>query len=423
MTPTRRIALLLPLVLFVGSCAVLQDGREADTDMAEHTDPGSLEASVTALPESAVLVEYASSLSVFTVALDSEGRVWRFGATDADLGGPPWAGAVNHPEPVQVFGDDANWASAGVGRNHLVLVSHSGELYTWGNNTGLVLGLGEVFSLVRFSVDLNRIAAGEDWQRAYAGEESSFALTTDGRVFAWGNPATGALGIGPVLPDNPRMTRFEYWGPSDRVEELGVPNPQPIADLSGIVDLAVGSTFVLALDRDGVVYSWGENARGQLGTGDLEPRSEPVILAIDASVSQIAAGAYTSFAITDSGEMYGWGGNGYGELPGSSDQVETSPIALFPDMRWRAVATGQHSARAVSDIGAETIPVVYAVSDTGWLYYWAAGESQLEALPDDIGGWVSVMVSESQVMAIRRNGALYTWVHGEPVPPSRLVLR
>lgn len=419
----RKTAPALLLVLSLGSCAVLQDGREADTDLTGQTDRGPLEARVEALPEDAVLVEYAGARSDFTVALDNEGRVWRFGATDADLGGPPWAGAVNHPEPVHVFEENANWVSAGVGRDHLVLVSHSRELYTWGNNTGLVLGLGDAFSLVRFSVDLNRIAAGEDWQRAYAGEESSFALTTDGRVFAWGNPAAGVLGLGPVLPDNPRMTRFEYWGPTDRVEELGVPNPQPIAGLSGIVDLAIGSSFVLALDRDGVVFSWGENARGQLGTGDLEPRSEPAILALDASVSQIAAGAHTSFAITDSGQMYGWGGNAYGELPGSSDQVQTRPVALVPDMRWRAVAIGEHRAREVADTGSQAIPVVYAVSDTGWLYSWAAGTSQPEALHDDIGGWVSVTVSGSRIMAIRRNGALYTWVHGEPLPPSRLVFR
>ncbi len=281
-----------------------------------------------------------------------------------------------------------------------------------------MLGLGEAFSLSRFSVDVNRIAASEAWGRAFAGEQSSFAVTRDGRVFAWGNPSSGRLGLGPVTPDNPAMTRFEYWGPADSVEELGVPNPEPITGLSDIVNLAIGPSFVLALDANGRVFAWGDNADGVLGTGDRESRSTPVGIDFTTRVSDIAAGAYTSFAITDSGQLYGWGGNRYGELADSPNPMEVSPVTLFADRRWRDVATGLHS-----NIGGSTTPIVYAISDMGWLYYWASGERQPTALANDIGGWVSVTVSERRIIAIRRNGALYTWVHGEPVPPSRFVLR
>lgn len=40
--------------------------------------------------------------------------------------------------------------------------------------------------------------------------------------------------------------------------------------------IAVGAFHNLALLEDGVLWAWGNNEYGQLGTGDTQPRSQPI---------------------------------------------------------------------------------------------------------------------------------------------------
>lgn len=40
--------------------------------------------------------------------------------------------------------------------------------------------------------------------------------------------------------------------------------------------IAVGAFHNLALAEDGMLWAWGNNEYGQLGTGDTQPRSQPI---------------------------------------------------------------------------------------------------------------------------------------------------
>lgn len=42
--------------------------------------------------------------------------------------------------------------------------------------------------------------------------------------------------------------------------------------------IAVGAFHNLALLEDGTLWAWGNNEYGQLGTGDTQPRSQPVAI-------------------------------------------------------------------------------------------------------------------------------------------------
>lgn len=46
--------------------------------------------------------------------------------------------------------------------------------------------------------------------------------------------------------------------------------------LDSVRVIAVGAFHNLALLEDGTVMAWGNNEYGQLGTGDTQPRSQPV---------------------------------------------------------------------------------------------------------------------------------------------------
>lgn len=51
--------------------------------------------------------------------------------------------------------------------------------------------------------------------------------------------------------------------------------PTQVAGLSGVADVAVGTTHTCVLLADGRLECWGRNYWGQLGTGDMGAREVP----------------------------------------------------------------------------------------------------------------------------------------------------
>lgn len=127
-------------------------------------------------------------------------------------------------------------------------------------------------------------------------ESGGFALYANGSVWSWGMRANGQLG---------RET------PSSIATRLDT--PATITGLPPIAMLAAGHGHVLALGRNGSVWSWGANSAGQLGTGSLSERTLPAKVSLPAQIKTIAAGDTHSFAVDDMGRLWGWGSNNFGQ--------------------------------------------------------------------------------------------------------------
>lgn len=52
--------------------------------------------------------------------------------------------------------------------------------------------------------------------------------------------------------------------------------PVRVQGLEKVRLIAVGAFHNLALQEDGTLWAWGNNEYGQLGTGDTQPRSQPI---------------------------------------------------------------------------------------------------------------------------------------------------
>lgn len=52
--------------------------------------------------------------------------------------------------------------------------------------------------------------------------------------------------------------------------------PVRVQGLESVRLIAVGAFHNLALQENGTLWAWGNNEYGQLGTGDTQPRSQPI---------------------------------------------------------------------------------------------------------------------------------------------------
>jgi alpha-tubulin suppressor-like RCC1 family protein len=65
--------------------------------------------------------------------------------------------------------------------------------------------------------------------------------------------------------------------------------------------------FCLALAKDGTVWAWGENGQGELGDGMLTNKMVPFQIPGLSSIRQVIAGLLSSYAIDRNGVVYSWG--------------------------------------------------------------------------------------------------------------------
>jgi hypothetical protein len=134
--------------------------------------------------------------------------------------------------------------------NHIVALSSTGEVWTWGYNRDGQLGNGTILN-----ASTPVILPGPDNVVAVACDQHSLALQADGSVWGWGLNDYGQLGSGTT--DNRSQ-------------------PLPVGGLRAVTSIATGGMFSLAVKADGTVWSWGRNNYGQLGDGTTDNRNAPV---------------------------------------------------------------------------------------------------------------------------------------------------
>lgn len=140
---------------------------------------------------------------------------------------------------------------------------------------------------------------GSNFSQVVSSGGHSLALKTDGTLWACGYNSNGQLGDGTT-------TNKPVW------EQVG----------SGFSQIACGSNHSLALKADGTLYACGLNSSGQLGDGTTTDK--PVWENVGSGFSQVACGSNHSLALKTDGTLWACGYNGYGELGDNSTVNKSS---------------------------------------------------------------------------------------------------
>ena len=112
-----------------------------------------------------------------------------------------------------------------------------------------------------------------------------------------------------------------------------------------VARVACGKDHMLALLSRGIVYSWGDNRWGQLGTSEKEiSRAIPasVFISKDIQVVGVACGAQHSLAVTNDGIIYSWGCPRRGQLGRISEFDSSKGVHYLPgrvEVDWKVRST------------------------------------------------------------------------------------
>lgn len=182
-----------------------------------------------------------------------------------------------------------------------------GTVYCLGTNEDGSIGTGTTTD-VRELTEVVELSNVVDVEVAVFGGHAC-AIDDAGDVFCWGSNEDGQLGTNEAGED---CMRAGMAGTFDCAT-----TPQKVAGLDdvNVVELSLGSRHVCALADDATLYCWGDNALGQLGTGDRVGQSEPVeITGVTGTVAQLAAGGSHTCVRLDDGTVSCWGAHDEGQL-------------------------------------------------------------------------------------------------------------
>ena len=244
-------------------------------------------------------------------------------------------------QPVRLPGG-GRVAQVALGTSTGAFVDDTGDLYTSGFGGSAysgfgVLGQGEGQSCeTPLRVD-SLVEDGCVVKQCQLGELHMTVLTTEGEVLTCGTGSYGRLG-------NFETVDQLYLEP---VEILGSGN-------NAGTQIAGGKSFTLALTKEGVLYGWGRNHKGQLGTGlglavdmyAMQSVPEPIDSEADEllgrKVTHVAAGHSHAVCITDNGNFFFWG---------MSLHLEPVPVDSLSKIKVADVACGQDYTLAISKDG------------------------------------------------------------------------
>jgi Alpha-tubulin suppressor and related RCC1 domain-containing proteins len=248
----------------------------------------------------------------FSVALDNTGKVHAWGDNSSHQ--VHSADTNDRYTPTTVANVD-NIIHIAAGGNHTLALTNDGTIWAWGDNTQAQLGSGDTDS--HDTPQQVRAASGSsalsNIVAIAAGYHHSLALSSDGKVWAWGSGMDGRLG---------NNSNSDTYNLPVRVLK------QDMTHLDQIIAIEAGYSHSLALKSDGTLWAWGHGVSGELGDDMVDSSALAVRVKIqitlDLSIISLPLQLQVNInlALQSDGSVVCWGKMPMARLATTARQIE-----------------------------------------------------------------------------------------------------
>lgn len=240
--------------------------------------------------------------------------------------------------------------------------------------------------VVKTSGAARRTQVGISARNVSAGGEHSCAVGTNGSLWCWGRNTFGQLGIkrsGPyaVAPERVGGTKTSWK------------------------QVAAGGSSTCAIRKDGSLWCWGVNHRGQLGTGSTKSSDRPVRVGTSKKWKSVAMGYSDTCAIRTDGSLWCWGENNSGQL-GTGKSASPKKPAKVGKGPWKKVVVGGWHTCGIKKQGNALF--CWGRNNFGQVGNGGYGDVRKPARVGT-GGWRSVAVSWTHTCGITSGGEARCW--------------
>jgi alpha-tubulin suppressor-like RCC1 family protein len=356
-------------------------------------------------------IELGSSLSA---ALISNGRVFTWGSNSSGrLGDNSTNNRIVPTEITSNFNLDTNdkIVSLSLSWDHSAVISSSGRVFTWGRNNYGQLGDNTILNRsVPTEITSNfNLGSNDKIVSLSLGYYHSSAVSSNGRIFTWGDNGYGKIGDGAT---------------TSRLIPTEITSNFNLATNDKIIALSLGWDHSSAVSSTGRIFTWGRNGSGQLGDGTTTDRLMPTeitsrfALSANDKIISLSLSGYNSSALSSSGRIFGWGDNNYGQIGDGTTNNRLVPTEI----------TSRFSLTAGDKIISLSLGGDHssAVSSAGRIFTWGRNsEGQLgdgailnRSVPTEITSRFSLAAGDKIVAtslgsnhssAISSSGRLFTW--------------
>lgn len=400
-----------------------------------------------------------------TCALRNDGALFCWGLNaDGELGDGT---TISRDAPVPVA-SLANVVDISAGTSRTCAVVSGGGAWCWGLGTSGELGNGLTASS---SVPV-RVANINDFTQISVGsttvDDPICGVTRTGKAYCWGADTNQQLGNGPgstaqITPGEVtnmnrnflkisvnnntvcaivanRNNSVVCWGAGSQGEmgngalPASTNLPTSVLNISGIVDIAVHFSSVCALEKNGKVWCWGDDAQGRLGDGELSSSRKTIPVQakimnavkingpyaiVDTSVEaspappryakKFSAGNTHGCHIRSDGTLWCWGTEAAGELGngGSLTDIAEQPVRVSDPGPWMSVSTDGDNSCAIKGDGSLWC---WGSDSDGQLGNGAITGSQNSPSPITSAiPWTQVSVGGNYACGIKADGTAYCW--------------
>ena len=318
------------------SCALLADGTARCWGSNYSGQLGNGAASLPGLasmtPQQVVNVSAAVGITAkasHACALLANGTARCWGENqNGQLGGP----GSDTATPIVVNGLSSATEIA-TGNLHTCALKIGGSVACWGSNSFDQLGRVTVSAS---NNPVGAVAGNFAPGLVAVGGSHTCSLLVDRTVRCWGADNLGQLGNGPATTTN-QVT------------------PVTVSGLTGVTALSAGTQHSCAIVAGGAVRCWGDNSKGQLGTGPAGAVMSDVpvpVLGLSGAIAISAGGDHTC-AVTVDGAAWCWGDNADGEVGlAPVGGVRTTPYQIPSFGTVAAISAGSgHTCAITADTG------------------------------------------------------------------------